>query len=110
MRLWSRCRPSSKPGFASIPNNGCGPTAVGVRSKQSPHQCEAGPEPIMNTQRTPQGFYKPLAIGAPDPYRALPVHLERMIHFIPPHIDKITAKLPAIIPTVDIVLGNLDDA
>jgi len=64
----------------------------------------------MNTQRTPQGFYKPLAIGAPDPYRALPVHLERMIHFIPPHIDKITAKLPAIIPTVDIVLGNLEDA
>jgi len=33
-----------------------------------------------------------------------------MIHFIPPHIEKITAKLPSIIPTVDVILGNLEDA
>lgn len=64
----------------------------------------------MSVSRTPAGFYRPLAIGAPEPLRALPVRLERMIHFIPPHVDKITAKLPAIIPTVDVVLGNLEDA
>ena len=64
----------------------------------------------MTTTRTPRAFFSPLAIGAPEPYRALPVHLERMIHFIPPHIDKITSKLPQIIPTVDVVLGNLEDA
>ena len=34
----------------------------------------------------------------------------RVIHFFPPHIDKVTAKLPEIAPTVDIVLGNLEDA
>jgi len=33
-----------------------------------------------------------------------------MIHFIPPHVEKITAKLPTIIPTVDVILGNLEDA
>jgi malyl-CoA/(S)-citramalyl-CoA lyase len=33
-----------------------------------------------------------------------------MIHFIPPHVAKITDKLPQIIPTVDVVLGNLEDA
>ncbi len=62
------------------------------------------------THRTPANFYRPLAIGAPPPLRELPTRLERMIHFIPPHIDKITSKLPSIIPTVDVVLGNLEDA
>ena len=64
----------------------------------------------MSATRTPAGFYRPLAIGAPEPLRALPVRLERMIHFIPPHVAKITDKLPGIIPTVDVILGNLEDA
>lgn len=64
----------------------------------------------MSVTRTPAGFYRSLAIGAPEPLRAPPVRLERMIHFIPPHISKITDKLPGIIPTVDVVLGNLEDA
>jgi malyl-CoA/(S)-citramalyl-CoA lyase len=33
-----------------------------------------------------------------------------MIHFFPPHLDKVTAKLPDIAPKVDILLGNLEDA
>ena len=33
-----------------------------------------------------------------------------MIHFIPPHIEKITSKLGDLIPQVDVVLGNLEDA
>ncbi|MEM7619944.1 MAG: CoA ester lyase [Pseudomonadota bacterium] len=60
--------------------------------------------------RTPSQFYKPLAIGAPTPYCQLPVKLERMIHFIPPHIEKIRSKIPDIIQQVDILLGNLEDA
>ncbi len=64
----------------------------------------------MSHVRTPQSFFTPLAIGAPAPYRALPLRLERMIHFIPPHVAKITDKLPQIIPTVDVILGNLEDA
>ncbi len=64
----------------------------------------------MSQTKTPQGFYKPLAIGAPEPYRQLPVSLERMIHFIPPHIEKIRGKVGDMIPKVDVILGNLEDA
>jgi malyl-CoA/(S)-citramalyl-CoA lyase len=60
--------------------------------------------------RTPAKFYAPLAIGAPEPYRQLPVRLERMIHFIPPHNEKIRARIPELIGRVDVILGNLEDA
>jgi malyl-CoA/(S)-citramalyl-CoA lyase len=58
----------------------------------------------------PRQFYQPLAIGAPMPLRELPVRLERMIHFVPPHIDKVTAKVPVLAREVDVILGNLEDA
>ena len=58
----------------------------------------------------PRQFYQPLAIGAPMPLRELPVRLERMIHFIPPHMEKITAKAPTLVREVDVILGNLEDA
>ena len=64
----------------------------------------------MAATRTPAKFFAPLAIGAPEPYRQLPVKLERMIHFIPPHNPKIRAKLKDTIAQVDVVLGNLEDA
>ncbi|HVY41517.1 MAG TPA: CoA ester lyase [Hyphomicrobiaceae bacterium] len=64
----------------------------------------------MNANRTPAKFYAPLATGAPAPLRQLPVRLERMIHFIPPHVEKIRARIPQIIGEVDVVLGNLEDA
>jgi malyl-CoA/(S)-citramalyl-CoA lyase len=62
------------------------------------------------TSRTPRQFFKPLAIGAPEPMRELPARLERMIHFVPPHLDKVRAKVGALAGQVDIVLGNLEDA
>ena len=60
--------------------------------------------------KLPRNFFKPLAIGAPAPLRELPVKLERMIHFVPPHIEKLRAKVPELIAQVDVVLGNLEDA
>jgi malyl-CoA/(S)-citramalyl-CoA lyase len=60
--------------------------------------------------KLPRNFFQPLAIGAPSPLRELPVRLERMIHFIPPHVEKVTAKVPELIRDVDVVLGNLEDA
>jgi malyl-CoA/(S)-citramalyl-CoA lyase len=59
--------------------------------------------------KLPRNFFKPLAAGAPDPLRELPLRLERMIHFVPPHIDKVRAKVPELISEVDVVLGNLED-
>lgn len=64
----------------------------------------------MTAIRTPARHFAPLAIGAPEPYRALPVRLERMIHFVPPHNEKIQAKLGEMITKVDVILGNLEDA
>ena len=66
----------------------------------------------MSASRTPAKYFGPLAIGAPAPYMGhLPVQLERMIHFVPPHNEKIRAKAgPELIPQVDVVLGNLEDA
>ncbi len=60
--------------------------------------------------KTPRAFYQPLAIGAPAPYRELPVTLQRMIHFVPPHVEKMRAKVPDLISKVDVILGNLEDA
>ena len=62
------------------------------------------------TDKTPRQFFKPLAIGAPPPLRDLPVRLERMIHFVPPHIEKVRAKVPAMATKADVILGNLEDA
>jgi len=60
--------------------------------------------------KLPRPFFKPLAIGAPAPWAELPVRLERMIHFVPPHVEKIRAKVGDLIREVDVVLGNLEDA
>src|ERR1700751_2239030 len=60
--------------------------------------------------KLPRNFFKPLAIGAPAPLRELPLRLERMIHFVPPHIEQVRAKVPELISRVDVILGNLEDA
>jgi malyl-CoA/(S)-citramalyl-CoA lyase len=60
--------------------------------------------------KLPNNFYKPLAVGAPAPWRELPAKLERMIHFVPPQVEKMRQKVPELITQVDVVLGNLEDA
>ncbi len=60
--------------------------------------------------KLPNNFYKPLAIGAPAPLRELPVRPERVVHFFPPHIEKIRARLGETAAQVDVLCGNLEDA
>ena len=60
--------------------------------------------------KLPRRFVEPLAIGAPLPMRHLPVRVERMIHFVPPHITKLRAKAAELATKVDVILGNLEDA
>jgi malyl-CoA/(S)-citramalyl-CoA lyase len=60
--------------------------------------------------RNPRDFLHPLAIGAPEPVREIPVLPSRMIHFLDFSNEKMVAKVPDIAPTVDILLGNLEDA
>src|SRR6202162_3345926 len=59
--------------------------------------------------KLPRNFYRPLAAGAPMPLRELPVRLERMIHFVPPHLDKVRAKEAELVHAVGVVTGNLED-
>ncbi|MDP4603014.1 MAG: CoA ester lyase [Actinomycetes bacterium] len=60
--------------------------------------------------RHPRDFFKPLAIGAPDPVMEIPFTPSRMIHFFDPSNEKMAAKLPDIAKKTDILLGNLEDA
>src|SRR5437763_11036240 len=60
--------------------------------------------------RNARDFGKPLAIGAPTPMLEVPFRPSRMIHFLDFSNEKMVAKVPDIAPTVDILLGNLEDA
>ena len=60
--------------------------------------------------KTPRGFFKPLAIGAPAPLREPPPRVERIVHFVPPHLEKVRAKVPEMATQADVILGNLEDA
>src|ERR671929_61347 len=60
--------------------------------------------------RSPRDFFKPLAIGAPDPAREIPFKPSRMIHFLDFSNEKMAAKAPDIARQTDVLLGNLEDA
>ena len=60
--------------------------------------------------KNPRAFFKPLAMGAPDPLHEIPVTPSRMIHFLDFSNEKMVAKAPDIAKKVDILLGNLEDA
>jgi len=59
--------------------------------------------------RSPKDFFAPLAVGAPAPLREVPATASRVIHFLDPSNEKMTAKVPAMVGTVDVLLGNLED-
>src|ERR671914_312800 len=60
--------------------------------------------------RSPRSFFAPLAIGAPEPLREIPVRPSRMIHFLDFSNEKMVAKAADVAAKTDILLGNLEDA
>ncbi|WP_039634940.1 CoA ester lyase [Streptomyces sp. 769] len=60
--------------------------------------------------RSAKDFFRPLAVGAPEPVREVPFRPSRMIHFFDPGNPRMAAKVPDIAPGVDVLLGNLEDA
>jgi citrate lyase beta subunit len=60
--------------------------------------------------RHPKDFYAPLAVGAPQPLRSVPARPSRVIHFFDPSNPKMAAKIPEMVGSVDVLLGNLEDA
>jgi malyl-CoA/(S)-citramalyl-CoA lyase len=60
--------------------------------------------------RTPKDFFAPLAVGAPAPLREIPARPSRAIHYFDPGNPKMAAKIPDMVGSVDVLLGNLEDA
>ncbi len=60
--------------------------------------------------RNAKDFFRPLAVGAPEPLREIPWSPSRMIHFFDPSNPKMVAKVPELAGKVDVLLGNLEDA
>lgn len=62
------------------------------------------------SHKSAKDFFRPLAVGAPAPLREIPARPSRAIHFFDPSNEKMAAKVPGMIGTVDVLLGNLEDA
>jgi malyl-CoA/(S)-citramalyl-CoA lyase len=60
--------------------------------------------------RSAKDFFAPLAVGAPAPLREIPARPSRAIHFFDPGNPKMAAKVPDMVGTTDVLLGNLEDA
>jgi malyl-CoA/(S)-citramalyl-CoA lyase len=60
--------------------------------------------------RSAKDFFTPLAVGAPTPLREVPARPSRMIHFFDPSNPRMAAKVPQLVGSVDVLLGNLEDA
>jgi malyl-CoA/(S)-citramalyl-CoA lyase len=60
--------------------------------------------------KSPKDFFRPLAVGAPEPPRQIPFRPSRMIHFFDPGNEKMAAKVPGMVGQADVLLGNLEDA
>ncbi len=62
------------------------------------------------SHKSAKDFFRPLAVGAPAPLREIPAKPSRAIHFFDPGNEKMAAKVPDMVGTVDVLLGNLEDA
>jgi malyl-CoA/(S)-citramalyl-CoA lyase len=65
---------------------------------------------MMPGMRNPRSHFLPLAMGAPEPLREIPVTPMRMIHFFDPSNEKLVGRLPEMAAQADVLLGNLEDA
>src|SRR5689334_8031053 len=64
----------------------------------------------MPSARSAKDFFRPLAVGAPDPLTEIPARPSRAIHFFDPSNAKMASKIPDMVGKVDVLLGNLEDA
>ena len=64
----------------------------------------------MPTTKSPRDFFRPLAVGAPTPLTEIPARPSRAIHFFDPSNEKMAAEVPGMVGSVDVLLGNLEDA
>src|SRR6187397_893641 len=77
----------------------------GMRHTDEPYAAAS-----VRLMRSVKEFFAPLAVGAPTPLREIPARPSRAIHFFDPSNEKMAAKIPGMVGTVDVLLGNLEDA
>ncbi|MGH3361698.1 MAG: HpcH/HpaI aldolase/citrate lyase family protein, partial [Nocardioides sp.] len=69
---------------------------------------------MPSSPRSAKDFFRPLAVGAPDPLTEIPARPSRAIHFFDPSNEKMAAKVPQMVGprhgAPDVLLGNLEDA
>ncbi|MEJ7795079.1 MAG: CoA ester lyase [Nocardioides sp.] len=65
---------------------------------------------MSSSSRSAKDFFRPLAVGAPAPLTEIAARPSRAIHFFDPSNAKMAAKIPGLVGTVDVLLGNLEDA
>ena len=65
---------------------------------------------MSGSSKSAKDFFRPLAVGAPQPLREIPARPSRAIHFFDPSNPKMVAKVPDMVGKVDVLLGNLEDA
>src|SRR3712207_500946 len=65
---------------------------------------------MSGSSKSAKDFFRPLAVGAPEPLREIPSRPSRAIHFFDPSNEKMAAKVPGLVGKVDVLLGNLEDA
>src|SRR5271165_2910635 len=102
-KLWAKLGAAASCRRGLLPPSNCGPGEMALCLAER-QQGQGRP------MKAPRKYFEPLAIGAPRPFLELPSRLERMIHFVPPHIEKMRAKAGELAGQVDVVLGNLEDA
>ena len=70
------------------------------------HRCYVPPHAVPKRQ----GLLPPARRRRPEPLREIPARPSRAIHFFDPSNEKMAAKIPGMVGTVDVLLGNLEDA
>ena len=121
----TRCSPTCCSGCRARPDlrprrESCTSACAGAHAEARPRPWEtpqrqpipdrrrrAASVPVM---RSAKDFFRPLAVGAPEPLREIPARPSRAIHFFDPSNEKMAAKIPGMVGKVDVLLGNLEDA
>jgi malyl-CoA/(S)-citramalyl-CoA lyase len=66
----------------------------------------------MSGVRSAKDFFRPLAVGAPEPLREIPARPSRAIHFFDPSNERMATKAAQLVGSgagPDVLLGNLED-
>lgn len=82
--------------------------AVGSCRPSEPHRLKVSTH-LGGSVRSPKDFFRPLAVGAPEPVREIPFRPSRTVHFFPASNPKMVAKLPELSTKVDVLVANLED-